>query len=134
MGWMPDLGEFFDVAHRLLRPGGHLFIHEQHPITNMLEPGYEDPFQLVHSYFKAEPFVENEIIVYDEEEVGEGETHYWFVHTLADVITACIERRLALVQFAESPTNISSDPFDKYQGRTAQLPLSYSLTARKPAS
>ena len=132
-GWMPDLGEFFDVASRLLRPGGYLFVHEQHPINNMLEPGDADPFRLVHSYFKAEPFMEKEIIVYDAEGAGEGETHYWFVHTLADVITACIERDLALVHFAESPTNISSEPFDIYENQAAQLPLSYTLTARKSA-
>ncbi len=130
-GWMPDLGGFFDVVHRLLRPGGYLFVHEQHPISNMLEPGDADPFKLVNSYFKAEPFVENEIIVYEDKDAGEGETHYWFVHTLADVITACIERDLALVHFAESPTNISSDPYAVYENQVAQLPLSYTLTARK---
>jgi SAM-dependent methyltransferase len=131
LGWMPDLGGFFDVAKRLLRPGGNLFIHEQHPITNMLEPGDPDPYRLVHSYFKPDPFVENEIIVYDEEDAGAGETHYWFCHTLADVITACLERGLTLRHFAEAPANISSDEFDKYENQAAQLPLSYTLTARK---
>jgi SAM-dependent methyltransferase len=130
-GWMPDLGGFFDVVDRLLRPGGHLFIHEQHPINNMLEPGDPDPHRLANSYFRAEPFVENEIIVYEGERNEPGEVHYWFVHTLSDVITACLERGLSLVQFAESPVNISSEIYDVYQDREAQLPLSYSLTARK---
>ena len=134
LGWMPDLAGFFCVAKRLLRPGGHLFIHEQHPITNMLEPGDHDPFRLVHSYFRPEPFVENDVIVYDEQSAGTGETHYWFCHTLADVITACLEHDLELVHFAESPTNISSDEMDKYEGQAAQLPLSYTLTARNSAS
>ena len=132
LGWMPDLAGFFDVAKRLLRPGGHLFIHEQHPITNMLEPGADEPFRLVHSYFKSDPFVENDVIVYDGEDAGSGETHYWFCHTLGDIITACLERDLVLVHFAESSTNISSDYLDKYEGREAQLPLSYTLTARRP--
>jgi ubiquinone/menaquinone biosynthesis C-methylase UbiE len=131
LGWMPDLPGFFAVAKRLLRPGGNLFIHEQHPITNMLEPGDRDPFRLVHSYFRSDPFVENDVIVYDEQSAGTGETHYWFCHTLADVITACVEHGLEVVHFAESPTNISSDEFDKYEGHAAQLPLSYTLTAQK---
>lgn len=130
-GWMPDLGRFFDVVARLLRSGGHLFVHEQHPINNMLEPGGPDPQRLVNSYFRAEPFVENEIIVYEGEAHERGEAHYWFVHTLGDVISACLERGLSLVQFAESPLNISSEVYDVYQDREAQLPLSYSLTARK---
>jgi SAM-dependent methyltransferase len=133
-GWMPDLGAFFDVIARLLRPGGHLFVHEQHPITNMFEPGNADPYALAESYFKAEPFVENEIIVYEQRDAAQGETSYWFVHTLGDLITACLERDLALVHFAESPVNISSDQFDVYAHQAAQLPLSYTLTAKKAGS
>ena len=132
-GWMPDLGGFFDVVNRLLRPGGHLFVHEQHPITNMFEPGNADPYALAESYFRAEPFEENELIVYEKEDAAEGETSYWFVHTLADLIMACLDRDLALVHFAESPTNISSDYYDVYANQVAQLPLSYTLTARKAA-
>ncbi len=132
-GWMPDLGGFFDVVNRLLRPGGHLFVHEQHPITNMFEPGNADPYALAESYFRAEPFEENELIVYEQEDAAEGETSYWFVHTLGDLITACLDRDLALVHFAESPTNISSDYYDVYANQAAQLPLSYTLTARKAA-
>ncbi len=131
LGWMPELGKFFDVVVRLLRPGGQLFIHEQHPITNMLEPGVGDPFALVHSYFRREPFADDDIIVYDDEDAGKGKTYYWFVHTLADTITACLERGLVLDHFAEYPTNISSEEFDRFEDREAQLPLSYSLTASK---
>ncbi|MFP8879947.1 MAG: class I SAM-dependent methyltransferase [Myxococcota bacterium] len=132
-GWMPDLGGFFDVVSRLLRPGGHLFVHEQHPITNMLEPGNADPFGLAHSYFRTEPFVDGDLIVYEQKDAGEGGTSYWFVHTLGDLISACLDRDLALVHFAESPANISSDVFDVYADQAAQLPLSYTLTARKAA-
>ncbi len=130
-GWMPDLGGFFDVVKRLLRPGGHLFVHEQHPITNMFEPGNPDPFALAESYFKAEPFVENSLIAYEKHQDAVGETSYWFVHTLADLITACLDRDLTLVHFAESPANISSEHFEVYANQAAQLPLSYTLTARK---
>ena len=31
---------------------------------------------MVNSYFQDEPFVESEIIVYDGEDRGTGETHY----------------------------------------------------------
>jgi SAM-dependent methyltransferase len=56
LGWMPNLGGFFDVVSRLLRPGGQLFIHEQHPITNMLEPGEPDPFnRLIRAGWRNSP-------------------------------------------------------------------------------
>lgn len=130
-GWMPDLSAFFDVIFRLLRPHGLLLVHEQHPITNMLEPGDSDPFSLAHSYFRTEPFVDEEVIVYEKEDAGRGEPSYWFVHTLADLITACLEHDMTLTHFAESPINISSEEFEIYAGREAQLPLSYMLTARR---
>ncbi|MCH2173712.1 class I SAM-dependent methyltransferase [Myxococcota bacterium] len=133
-GWMPDLLGFFDVLTRLIRPGGHLFIHEQHPITNMLETRATDPFALAYSYFKPDPFVEEDVIVYDSQTAGQGETHYWFVHTLGDLLTACLEHELELVHFAESPENISSEEFDIYAGQEAQLPLSYTLTAKRSPS
>jgi SAM-dependent methyltransferase len=131
-GWMPDLDAFMGVAARLLRPGGAFFVYEQHPITQMLEPGDpDDPFRLVHSYFKPEPFVETHAIVYDGTSAGEGEPHYWFVYSLSDILTACLAQGLAVEHLREYPHNISSAEWDQYEGRDAQLPLSYTLVARK---
>ena len=131
-GWMPDLGRFFDVAARLLTPGGALVVYEQHPIMNMTEPwDADDPHRLAHSYFKAEPFEETESIVYDDSARAPVSTHYWFVHTLADILTACLERGLALEGYREYPHNISSADYDIYDGQPAQLPQTYLLVARK---
>jgi SAM-dependent methyltransferase len=66
LGWMPELGKFFDVAVRLLRPGGQLFIHEQHPITNMLEPGDDAQSVAFFSSPTLEPGVEIGSLVDDE--------------------------------------------------------------------
>ncbi len=133
-GWMPDLGTFIGVAARLLRDGGAFFVYEQHPIMNMVEPAdASDPHRLAHSYFKKEPFVEDNVIVYGDEVARKGVTHYWFVHTLADIFTSCLERGLRIEHFREYPHNISSAPYDIYDGRHAQLPQSYTLVARKGA-
>lgn len=131
LGWMPDLGRFFDVVHRLLRPGGKLFIHEEHPIVNMLEPYAENPFHMVNSYFRAEPFVETDIIVYDGTQPGSAAPHYWFVHTLSSVISNCLNSGFTLERFCEYENNISSDEYDVYEGREAQLPLSYAMLAAR---
>jgi SAM-dependent methyltransferase len=132
-GWMPELVAFFDVIARLMRPGGALLVYEQHPIMNMFEPGAEDPHKPVHSYFKAEPFEDHGALVYDGTQGLPGETQYWFVHTLGDLMTECLGRGLALEHFREYPHNISSAEFDVYDGQAAQLPASYMLVVRKGA-
>ncbi len=117
-GWMPDLAGFLAVVARLLRPGGALFAYEQHPIMNMFEPEDPiDPHRLAHSYFKSEPFEESGAIVYDGAESGEGAPHYWFVHTMADVLTACLRQGLTIQVLREFPHNISSTEFDIYDCR-----------------
>lgn len=131
-GWMPDLRAFLKVAARLLRGGGALFVYEQHPIMNMFEPtDGVDPHRLANSYFRREPFVENNIIVYEGAAGQTGSTHYWFVHTLADVLSSCIDSGLRIEHFREYAHNISSEEFDVYDGRHAQLPQGYTLIARK---
>jgi SAM-dependent methyltransferase len=132
-GWMPDLGAFFDVIARLLKPGGALLVYEQHPIMNMFEPGAADPMTPVNSYFKAEPFEDTGAILYDGTPDVPGETQYWFVHTLGDILTACLERGLAVEHVREYPHNISSAEFEIYDGQEAQLPQCYTLVARKGA-
>lgn len=131
-GWMPDLKGFLAVAARLLRPGGALFVYEQHPIMNMFEPHDEtDPHRLANSYFKREPFEDQGAIVYDGARDLAGPTQYWFVHSLGDIFTACLDQGLALESFREFPHNISSEEYDIYNDRPAQLPQSFTLIARK---
>ena len=56
LGWMPELTRFFAVAASLLKPGGALFLYEQHPIMDMFEPGAADaPVKFELSYFSKEP-------------------------------------------------------------------------------
>ncbi|MGI9437651.1 MAG: class I SAM-dependent methyltransferase [Geminicoccaceae bacterium] len=134
-GWMPDLEAFVAVASRLLRRGGAVCIYEQHPIINMMEP-YEvpdDPARLIHSYFRTTPFVEEGIILYDGTFSSDGPRKYWFVHTLADIISAFLAERLAIETFQEFPHNISSAEFNMYNDQPAQLPQSYLLVARRAA-
>jgi hypothetical protein len=130
-GWMPDLGAFLAVAARLLRPGGRLYVNEEHPVMNMFDPRAARPFEPVNSYFRREPFVESNAIVYDGAAAGAVTPHYWFCHTLGDVFTACLDNGLAIERFREYPNNISSVEFDVYEQRAASIPMSYVLVARR---
>ncbi|MCJ2086568.1 class I SAM-dependent methyltransferase [Methylobacterium sp. E-005] len=129
-GWMPDLARFMAVPARLLRPGGRILIHEEHPVVNMFEPREDTPLLVRHSYFRATPFVGEEAIVYGDGPAPQVGPHYWFAHPLGRVFEALIGAGLVIERFEEFPENISSTAFEPLAaGRL--LPMSYLLQARK---
>jgi len=132
LSWMPDLSGFFSVAARLLKPGGALFIYEQHPIIEMLEPGQAgDPLQWEYSYFKREPFVDTDGLDYYGGTTYDSKPLYSFVHKVSDVIMAGIEAGLAVEHFEERPDHISCTWYNA-EKREPQLPMSFTLVLRKP--
>ena len=131
LGWMPDLAGFFAAVARLLKPGGLLFIHEQHPIMGMFEPGDPEPQpKLRHSYFKADPFRDETGLDYWGHETYKSKPTYWFQHKLSDIITACLGNGLALEAFTEHDRDISGI-FGNVTAQPILPPLSYSLVVRK---
>jgi SAM-dependent methyltransferase len=120
--WLPDLAAWARDAARLLRPGGHLFVYEAHPMVPLwtwdedearIRPdrGY---FQRSHvnDTFPARGAVE------------------WQA-TLGDIINAVIGAGLAVRHVAEYP-----EPFWRPDGVSARawqgsLPNSFALLARK---
>lgn len=133
LNWMPDLAAFARSAAATLAEGGQLVIYETHPFLEMFDPQATDPFTPVDSYFRKEPIVHDEAIVYEGVSSEKGAPGYWFVHTLSDVVTAVIAAGLRVEHFQEYPHSNREDVYDPYQNRAAQLPMSYTLIARKPA-
>jgi SAM-dependent methyltransferase len=133
VGWMPDLPGFCAVLARLLRQGGRLILHEQHPVTALFEPFAAEPWRPVNDYFEAEPFAEQGPILYDGSEPAPGEPRYWFHHTLGAVVTAVADTGLVIRRLLERPDNIASAEWDRYAGpESPGLPLSYALVADRP--
>lgn len=131
IGWMPDLPAFVAVAARLLRPGGHLFMHEQHPIVDMFDPTGPTPFEPTMPYFTDRPYVSRDPIVYHGQATRPVGESYWYTHTLAAIFQACLGNDLAIRDFQEFPHNISTPDWAVYEQRPARLPLSYALLAQK---
>lgn len=134
LGWLPDLARLFARAARLLRPGGHILIHEIHPVSEMLPFDDQtdlDPLRIIEPYFKAEPYVEYGGLDY----VG-GTEHvsalpqYWFVHTLGAIVTGLIQAGFAIRSLEEHPRDISAGHRRQEQAAIA-IPLSYVLVASK---
>lgn len=132
LGWMPDLPGFFDVVAGLLAPGAPLVIYETHPMLEMFEPGDADPFALARSYSPAEPFVDDQAITYDGT-AGAASVSYWFAHTLGAIVTGCAGAGLAIERLEEHPHSNREPCYDIYEGREPQVPMSFTLVARKPA-
>lgn len=131
LGWMPDLGRFLDNACALLRGGGKLIVHEEHPVANMFEASSEQPLLVRHSYFKPTPFESDKAIVYDDGPAPRVGRHYWFVHPLSAVIGGMLARGMRIERFEEYARNISSTEFDMLETADGKLPLSYLLVACK---
>ena len=132
--WFEDLGRFFEKVALVLREGGILLINEQHPYTNMLamvtEEGYDParPDKVVFSYFKEEPWIDNDGVDYVGETIYTSKTLYSFSHSFAAIINALRRSNLRVERLSEFDYDISTSwPHINRRG----MPLSYMLIAEK---
>ena len=131
LNWMPDLDGFFRVIARLLHPGGYLVIYETHPFMEVFDPDSNTPHEPAFSYFRKDPLKEEGLISYDGVDHGQGETGYWFIHSMGQIVTSCIAAGLALSSLKEFGHSIREPEYDIYEGRDAQIPMSFLLQAKK---
>ncbi|MDH3691735.1 MAG: class I SAM-dependent methyltransferase, partial [Gammaproteobacteria bacterium] len=109
LGWMPDLSAFLEIASKLLKGGGHMFIEETHPVLMMYEEGEGDaPSYLAYSYFHDEPWRETSGLDYYGRTKYESKPNYSFQHTLSDIFMAAIENGFVLKHFRELAYDISN--------------------------
>jgi SAM-dependent methyltransferase len=132
LNWMPDLPGFFASVAGLLGHGGDLLIYETHPFLEVFDPLAPDPFTPASSYFRTEPFILDEAIVYDGQTAPAVPPSYWFVHTMGAILNAIMDAGLVLTRLDEFAHSNREVDYDKYENREAQLPMCYLLTARKP--
>lgn len=138
IGWMPDLAEFFATARRVLKPGGHLVIYEDHPILNMYDMLNMDdmgdgraagPFLPDESYFRDRPYVSNDGLDYWGNTVYDAAPCYWHFHKMSDVVMGVVRAGFALEDFEEFPHDIGTHAH--LENQPQQLPLSYILVGRR---
>ena len=132
--WMPDLKLFFAKAASLLRENGRVFIHEIHPVSEMLpfdDAEDADVLRIVEPYFKPEPYVDYGDLDYvGGSRYTSTKPQYCFVHTISDILMGLIENGMSIEHFSEHDTDISAGHRRIEQAR-AGVPLSYILIARK---
>ena len=134
LGWMPDLEGFFAIVTRLLRPGGALFIYEQHPILEVFKPGKaSDPIAFEWSYFSREPFVETQGLDYYGGGTYASKPMYSYVHKISDVIMTGVKKGMHVEHFEERPGHISNTWYN-VEKQAPHFPMSYTLVLRTPLS
>jgi SAM-dependent methyltransferase len=131
LGWMPDIAQFMRHVASTLKPGGSLVMYETHPFLEVFDPRADNPMLPATSYFRREPFVLQESIVYEGLGEQAGPTSYWFVHTMGEVVSAAIGANLQISHLQEYPHSNREELYDQYEHQSAQLPLCFTLTAIK---
>ncbi len=132
--WFRDLNKLFEKVSLCLKEGGILLINDMHPVTNMLAFQREDNFdpnvpnKLVNSYFKDDPWVENDGKFYMCKKVYDSKTFYSYSHTFSSIVNSLSANNLGIIKIREFQHDLS-------EGLThldnQGIPLSYILTARK---
>ncbi|WP_156174568.1 class I SAM-dependent methyltransferase [Hoeflea sp. IMCC20628] len=131
LNWMPDVVRFLQIVASLLAPGGRLVIYETHPVLDMFEPAGDDPHTPKYSYFRADPFVSDDEIVYDGSATRKAPPSYWQFHTMGTIITGCVQAGLEITELTEYPHSNREVEYDVYVDNPAQLPLCYTLVASR---
>jgi hypothetical protein len=142
--WLPDVARWAGVVAELLRPGGHLFIREGHPMLWALDDRRHDGLHVEFAYFEQpEPLVWDAPGTYVDTDVEfeHNLSHQWN-HGLGEIVTALMSAGLQLTMLVEH----DSVPWEALPGqmhqdgeykewhltdRPARLPLSYTLQAVK---
>lgn len=131
LGWMPDVALFMRHVASTLKPGGTLVMYETHPFLEVFDPRAQNPLLPATSYFRREPFVLQESIVYEGEGEVAGPTSYWYVHTLGEVVSAAIGANLQISHLQEYAHSNREELYDQYEHQPGQIPLCFTLTATK---
>ncbi len=135
LAWIPDLPAYFEVASAILKPGGRLLMYEIHPFTEMFlttrDPGFDpkEPYRIGSSYFRKEPWVENDGIDYIGGTTYKSKTMYCYSMTLSDVMNAIIAGGFTIREMQEFPHD--KTPFMDDLAAEGLFPLSYMVVGQK---
>lgn len=130
--WFEDLNLLFDKVAKCLKPQGKVLINDYHPFMNMLPMSGEDCYdpenlnRVTYSYFKSEPWVENNGMSYITPEYH-SKTFTNFPHTMSGIFNAMIRAGIFIKKFNEYSYDVGLA--DEYEG--SGFPLSFILLGEK---
>jgi len=138
--WLPSISQWAGQVAALLRPGGRLYLHDGHPLAWALA---EDDLRIEHSYFEeVEPYVDDGDVTYTDGEARLTHTRaYEWNHSIAEIVTAILDRGLRVVALAEHDWTVwprfpwlvetADHRWETPPGRP-RVPLTFTLLAQNP--
>ena len=130
--WLPDLTRWAELIKQSLKPGGEFHLVEFHPIVDLF---------MGYPYFGDGSGSVDEEGTYTENCDGSTSEIVTWAHTMSDVITSLVSVGLSIelvTESAGSPYDCFDDTEQRDDGlyyvqhREQDLPLIYSIKARKP--
>jgi len=140
--WLPDLDRWARVVARFLRPGGRLYVVEDHPVAELFANGPNvHRLELQVPYFRAQPLRDESQGTYAAPEARlKNALSYAWVHPISQTLGALISAGLELEQVHEFPFTYwkrfpflrrGRDGFWHLPGPRGSLPLMWSVRARR---
>jgi SAM-dependent methyltransferase len=97
--WLPSIEKWAQSVARLLRPGGRLYLHDVHPLSNSLD---DDGERFSFGYFEApEPLTFDSTETYTDGAGITSTTTYEWNHSLAELFGALRANGLVVDAFEE---------------------------------
>lgn len=104
LNWLPDIDRWASIVSRLLKPGGRLYLREDHPMLWTLDDEMTDgTLQVRYPYFEtAEPIAFDDAGTYtdSDSEISSTRTYAWN-HGIGEILTALLDHGLTLTTFRE---------------------------------
>jgi SAM-dependent methyltransferase len=144
INWLPDIARWAQIVAQFLRPGGFLYLADQHPAAFVFDDSVRTPDGLpglLVPYFSTGPLVFENVPDYADQDATLGTEHV-FSHPLGQIVTGLIEAGLALEFLHEHNCTawrmfdcLVEDPKGSYRWPDKPwLPLAFSLKARAKRS
>ncbi len=123
--WIPDINLLIRNSSKLLRPGGELFIYDQHPFSLIFDQFSDDPDVIKFDYFYTDP-TEYRGLDYLGGEKYDASPNYQYMVRLSDILNGIAECNLQLIKFLEFRHSIEDARPGKEIGRNPerQIPVS----------
>lgn len=141
--WLPDVRQWAQVVHDLLRPGGFVFIREGHPMLWAMDESVDDDLVAGYPYFEVPAPVtdEHDGTYLPVDTTFRAEVSHSWNHGLGETVMALLDTGMTLDLLVEH----DSCPWEALPGKMREdadgewrllehperLPLTYTLRARR---
>lgn len=129
--WLPDIEIFAGTVRQLLKPTGVFYLHDGHPIQDILSTTEDGKTFFKNDYFQAGAQEYDSFTDYTDQNLEITEKSYEWGWTLGDVITAFCKSGMRIAFLHEHPQFFYGG-FAGYQadmGEPKRYPCTFSLKA-----